>query len=246
KKRIEKKAQDIRNKIKDILIKSNWSYGDAEKIANFNIFDQTAKADWFDPIWMFGLDDGFDIVIGNPPYVRQEKIKPIKTLLKKQGYKVFSSTADLYVYFYEKGYNLLKDNGVFCYITSNKWMRAKYGENLRKFLKKNTTLLKLVDFGGYRVFAQTVDTCIVEFLKEKPNKEHEFLYAIVPSDIENPIAYIKENLKSMKQQKLSDNAWTLAEEKVLALKEKIERIGKPLKDWNVKIYRGILTGYNKA
>ncbi|WP_297889707.1 Eco57I restriction-modification methylase domain-containing protein [Sulfurihydrogenibium sp.] len=246
KKRIEEKAKKIKQRIGELLLSSGWSTNDVEKIINFDIFSQTAKADWFDPQWMFGLNDGFDIVIGNPPYVRQERIKDLKPILKTKGYKTFTGTADLYVYFFEKGYNLLKEKGVLSYIVSNKWIRAKYGEKLRKFLKENTTLIKLVDFGGYRVFAQTVDTCIVLFRKQKPPKDWTLYYAVVPSDTKKPIEYINQNWKSILQNKLSDKAWTLGNENVLALKEKIEQIGKPLKDWDVKIYFGIKTGFNDA
>ncbi len=244
--RLKEKAERIKQELKNILQKLGFPSDTTEKIVNFDIFSQTAKADWFDLEWMFGIEDGFDIVIGNPPYVRQEKIKNLKPVLKAQGYKTFEGTADLYVYFYEKGYELLKEGGVLSFISSNKWLRTIYGQKLRKFLKENTTLLKLVDFNGYKVFAQTVDTCIMEFLKKKPSPNHEFSYAIVPSDTEDPIEYIKNNQKNMKQEKLSDNAWTLGDEKVLALKEKIEKVGKPLKDWDVKIYRGVLTGFDKA
>ncbi len=246
KKRLEEKGKDIRQKLKDELKKFGYSTDAVEKIANFNIFSQTEKADWFDPEWMFGVEDGFDIVIGNPPYVRQERIKTLKPVLQKQGYKTYTSTADLYVYFYEKGYQLLKEKGVLSFITSNKWFRAKYGQGLRRFLKENTSIVNIVDFGGYQVFAQTVDTCIVIFRKEKPPKDWTFKYCTTPSDIENPTEYINKNWQEMKQEKLSDNAWTLAEDKVLALKEKIEKIGKPLKEWDVKIYRGVLTGFNEA
>ncbi len=246
KKRLEEKANKIRQEIKESLKKLGFPNETIEKIANFNIFSQTEKADWFDPEWMFGVEDGFDIVIGNPPYVRQERIKTLKPVLQKQGYKTYTSTADLYVYFYEKGYQLLKEKGVLSFITSNKWFRAKYGQGLRRFLKENTSIVNIVDFGGYQVFAQTVDTCIVTFRKEKPPKDWTFKYCTTPSDIENPTEYINKNWQEMKQEKLSDNAWTLAEDKVLALKEKIEKIGKPLKEWDVKIYRGVLTGFNEA
>ncbi|MBO8144565.1 MAG: Eco57I restriction-modification methylase domain-containing protein [Thermodesulfobacterium sp.] len=245
KKRLQEKAQAIRQRIKELLIKNQWGEETAKKIAEFDIFDQTATADWFDPEWMFGVEDGFDIVIGNPPYVRQERIKELKPILKTQGYKTFVSTADIYVYFYEKGFNFLKTDGILCFISSNKWMRAKYGELLRKFLKENTQVLKLIDFSGYRVFAQTVDTCIVLF-KKKSGEENKISFAVVNSDIKNPIEYIQENWKLLSQEKLSPHAWILADEKILALKEKIEKIGKPLKEWNVRIYRGVLTGFNEA
>jgi len=124
-------------------------------------------------------------------------------------------------------------------------MRAKYGENLRRFLKGNTKVLKLIDFSGYRVFAQTVDTCIVLFKKEK-GEENRVTFAVVNSDVQNPIEYVKETWNSCLEKKLSSRTWILADEKILALKEKIERIGKPLKEWDVKIYRGVLTGFNEA
>ncbi|QWK12488.1 MAG: Eco57I restriction-modification methylase domain-containing protein [Aquificota bacterium] len=251
KKRIQDRAKAIREEIKQELERIGYSNDTAQKIAEFDIFDQLARADWFDPEWMFGVDDGFDIVIGNPPYVRQEKIKNLKPDLQKQKYEVFTSTADLYVYFYEKGYKLLKDKGILSFITSNKWMRAKYGKALREFLKNNTTILEIIDFGGYPVFEQTVDTSIVLFRKEKPTADHCLRYAIVPSDLKNhsqAIEYIKSQLKTNRllQSKLSESAYTLADDRVLKLKEKIERIGKALKEWDVKIYRGIITGFNDA
>ena len=195
---------------------------------------------------VFAEKDGFDIVIGNPPYVRQEKIKSIKPLIERQNYTVYTSTADIYVYFYEKGYQLLRDGGILSFISSNKWMRAKYGESLRKFLKNNTVVLKIIDFSGYRVFKQTVDTNIILFRKEKPAKEHSVNFIEIKSDIKNVIEYVNQNLQPIPQEKLYYNTWTLADEKVLVIKEKIERIGKPLKEWDVKIYRGILTGFNEA
>ncbi|MGC8965164.1 MAG: Eco57I restriction-modification methylase domain-containing protein, partial [Brevinematia bacterium] len=152
-----------------------------------------------------------------------------------------------YVYFYEKGIELLKDKGILSYITSNKWLRAKYGENLRKYLKENTKIIKIIDFSGYSVFKQTVDTNIIILQKEKPTQDWEFEFVEVKDDsIDNVIDYIKNNYGKMKQKDLSDNGWTFGDEKVLDLKKKIEKVGKPLKDWNVKIYRGVLTGFNEA
>jgi adenine-specific DNA-methyltransferase len=182
--RLEGQDRELREKLAKLLESQGWDNEDTQKIASFDILDPTARADWFDPEWMFGVD-GFDIVIRNPPYVRQEKIKEEKPLLQKQGYEVFTSTADLYVYFYEKGYKILKQGGILAYITSNKWMRAKYGEKLRRFLKENTTILKLIDFSGYRVFEQTVDTCILLFKKEKPPKGHSFKFLEVKSNVES-------------------------------------------------------------
>jgi adenine-specific DNA-methyltransferase len=244
---LQNEDRELREKLKKALIRGGWGDQVAEKIVKFDIFDQNASTDWFDPEWMFGVRDGFDIVIGNPPYVRQEKIRPIKPILQEQNYKVFISTADLYVYFYEKGYKLLKEQGILAYITSNKWMRAKYGENLRKFFKLKTTILEIIDFGGYRVFEQTVDTNILIFRKQKPFNEHVFEFLDVKSNVEGIEKYLTGgDWQTMYQNKLSVNAWTLGDESVLSLKEKIEKVGKPLKEWDVKIYRGVVTGYNDA
>jgi len=95
---------------------------------------------------------GFNVVIGNPPYVRQEKIKELKPRLKAEDYKSYNGTADLYIYFFEKGFNLLKDKGVLSYITSNKYIRAKYGKEFRKFVLDNASILEYMDFNGVKVF----------------------------------------------------------------------------------------------
>jgi uncharacterized LabA/DUF88 family protein len=192
--------------------------------------------------------DGFDIVIANPPYIKQQKIKDQKSYLEMQGYKVFSGTADLYVYFYEKGYELLKKGGILTFISSNKWMRAKYGEKLRKFIKENTLIKELIDFGGYRVFTATVDTNIIIFEKSEFDSTNEFFYLNIGDDFDGVhlSQYFNEKASVMSQKDLNDSGWTLAEDKVLSLKKKIDKIGKPLKYWDVEIYRGILTGFNDA
>ncbi len=190
---------------------------------------------------------GFDVVIANPPYVRQEKIKEYKPFLQKARYKVFNSTSDLYTYFYEKAYDILKEKGHLCFISSNKWMRARYGEKLREFFKGNTKVINLIDFGGYPVFEATVDTNIILIQKIKADKEHRVKYANVQSKIDGDIVdYIEKSQNTIYQEKLDNKCWTLAGERILKLKEKIESIGKPLKEWDVKIYFGIKTGFNKA
>lgn len=247
----EKIKEDYRNlveKLKQSFENEGFPSNITEKIIKYDPFDTNIASSWFNPEWMFGIKEGFDIVIANPPYIRHEKIKDQKEDLKKQGYKVFNSTSDLYTYFYEKGYDLLKDNGILAFISSNKWMRAKYGENLRKFLKEKTILKELIDFGGYKVFDATVDTNIIIFEKGKVQDKNEFWYLNVENDFDGKdiVEYFNRKGNVIEQADLSDSAWTLADDKVLALKKKIENIGKPLKDWNVKIYRGILTGFNDA
>ncbi len=186
---------------------------------------------------VFTNQDGFDIVLGNPPYIRQESIKEFKPKFK-DSYQVFTGTADIYTYFYEKGFNLLSNDGHLCYITSNKWMRAKYGEKLRQFFKQQTRLKQIIDFEGKQVFASaTVDTNIL--LTSKTGNNQDFNYQKQLPNETNP-------LFTMAIEDLSDNAYTLQPPAILALKNKIEQIGTPLKEWDIKIYRGVLTGFNEA
>ncbi|WP_072221148.1 class I SAM-dependent DNA methyltransferase [Campylobacter coli] len=200
------------------------------------------------------LDDdgnfkGFDLIIGNPPYIRQEEIKELKNTLSK-NYKVYKGTADIYTYFYELGFNVLKENGILSFITSNKYTRAGYGEALREFLLKNTCILKYIDLNGIKVFdSATVDTSILSFEKIKI-KENTFKYLSLNNELlknyDFEISAIKEFL-NISQNSLSKESFTFSDENTSVLKAKIERIGTPLKEWQgLDIYRGILTGYNEA
>lgn len=200
------------------------------------------------------LDDdgnfkGFDLIIGNPPYIRQEEIKELKNTLSK-NYKVYKGTADIYTYFYELGFNVLKENGILSFITSNKYTRAGYGEALREFLLKNTCILKYIDLNGIKVFdSATVDTSILSFEKIKI-KENTFKYLSLNNELlknyDFEISAIKEFL-NISQNSLSKESFAFNDESTNALKTKIEKLGTPLKDWHgLNIYRGILTGYNEA
>ena len=120
---------------------------DAKQLASWSPYDQNATADFFDVDWMFGITDGFDIVIGNPPYIQLQKDGgKLATLYENEGFESFAKTGDIYCLFYEKGFDLLKPGAHLCYITSNKWMRAGYGEKLRDFFAKNTNPKMLIDF----------------------------------------------------------------------------------------------------
>ncbi|EDO9409028.1 class I SAM-dependent DNA methyltransferase [Campylobacter coli] len=201
------------------------------------------------------LDDdgnfkGFDLIIGNPPYIRQEELKELKPYLAK-NYKVYKGTSDIYTYFYELGFNVLKDRGgVLSYITSNKYTRAGYGEALREFLLKNVKVLEYTDLNGIKVFdSATVDTSILCFEKSK-SKDNKFKYLALSNEILKTCAYdigLYKDFAEFSQNSLSKESFTFSDENTSALKAKIERIGTPLKEWyGFNIYRGILTGYNEA
>lgn len=197
------------------------------------------------------LDDegnflGFDCIIGNPPYIRQEHIKDLKPLLQKQYQDFYNSSSDIYTYFFALALNLLKEKGFSAFITSNKYARAKYGTKLRELLLKKTTIVSYMELNALKkVFeSATVDTSIISFIKQPPLKESEFNYY-------EPTENDKENLKNtpsllMRQNALSTESFIFANTTLLDLRDKIEQSGTPLKDWGIQIYRGILTGCNEA
>ncbi|GAA9913354.1 class I SAM-dependent DNA methyltransferase [Helicobacter pylori] len=196
------------------------------------------------------LDDegdflGFDCIIGNPPYIRQEQIREIKPLLQKQYQNFYNSTADIYTYFFALSYHLLKEKGFNAFITSNKYARAKYGAKLRELLFKKTTLVSYMELNALKVFeSATVDTSIMNFIKQTPPKENSFkYYEPTPND--------KDDLKntpslSMKQNALLTESFIFANTSLLDLRDKMESVGTPLKDWDIQINYGIKTGANEA
>jgi len=195
------------------------------------------------------FDIEFDVVIGNPPYVRHEKIKDLKPLLQKSSYKSYNGTADLYIYFFEQGYRLLKDNGILSYITSNKYTRAKYGKEFREFVLANTKILEYIDFNGVKVFeSATVDTSILSYQKSK-EKESSFLYCSIDEKYKKgtPLEkFVTQKGFEYPQSDLSVESFSFSSPKELAIKKKIEKIGIPLKDWDININYGIKTGFNEA
>ncbi|RVY16622.1 class I SAM-dependent DNA methyltransferase [Helicobacter pylori] len=196
------------------------------------------------------LDDegdflGFDCIIGNPPYIRQEHIKDLKPLLQKQYQDFYNSTADIYTYFFALSYHLLKEKGFNAFITSNKYARAKYGAKLREWLLKKTTIVSYMELNALKVFeSATVDTSIMNFIKQTPPKESVFKYYEPTENDKNDLESTPH--LSMKQNALSTESFIFANATLLDLRDKMENIGTPLKDWDIQIYRGILTGANEA
>ncbi|WQW39353.1 class I SAM-dependent DNA methyltransferase [Helicobacter pylori] len=226
-----------------LLIKIKECYETLENLKNSKAFE-----------WHFEfpevLDDegnflGFDCIIGNPPYIRQEHIKDLKPLLQKQYQDFYNSTADIYTYFFALAYHLLKEKGFSAFITSNKYARAKYGAKLRELLLKKTTIVSYMELNALKVFeSAAVDTSIIHFIKQAPLKESGFkYYEPTPND--------KDDLKStphllMKQNALSTESFIFANATLLDLRDKIESVGTPLKDWGIQINYGIKTGANEA
>lgn len=226
-----------------LLIKIRECYEILENLRNSNAFEW--RFEFPEVLNDEGDFSGFDCIIGNSPYIRQEHIKDLKPLLEKQYHDFYNSTADIYTYFFALAFHLLKEKGFSAFITSNKYARAKYGAKLREWLLKKTTLVSYMELNALKVFeSAAVDTSIMNFIKQTPPKESDFKYY-------EPTENDKNDLKStpsltMKQNTLSTESFIFANTTLLDLRDKMEGVGTPLKDWGIQIYRGILTGANEA
>ncbi len=222
---------------------------EADSIAQWDPYDQNAKADWFDSELMFGVTDGFDVVIGNPPYIQlQKEGGRLADIYQDAGFDAFTRMGDIYCLFYERGIRLLTQAGHLCYITSNKWMRAGYGKKLRDYFVTHTQPIQLLDMGP-DVFDATVDTNILLLQSSTSLTLAGFEAVTIGTDFDRQInnisRYLIDNGTSM-EIPAKGEPWAILSSAELNLKRKIEDVGKPLKDWDVNIYRGIVTGCNEA
>jgi hypothetical protein len=210
-----------------------------EEIGRINPFDWEKE---FPEIFQRG---GFSVVIGNPPYVRQEGLGEFKGYFQKH-YKVYQGTADLYAYFIERGVSLLQEGGIFSYIVANKWMRANYGQPLRAWLKEQY-IEEIIDFGDLQIFqGATTYPCIIRITKSKPHTSFD-VTQVKTLDFQNLSDYVKENHYSVNQLALDDKGWSLTDERTQALLSRLKESGISLNDYvSGKIYRGVLTGLNEA
>ncbi|MBV5310217.1 Eco57I restriction-modification methylase domain-containing protein, partial [Chromatium okenii] len=245
---------DLRDELAQLLQADQFVAAETvAQLVHWNPFDQNTAAGFFDAQWMFQMNGGFDIVIGNPPYVRQEAIKHLKDAFKK-NYACFTGTADLYVYFFERAVTLLKPNGVLSFITSNKWYRAKYGTNLRKWLNQHTRLQQVLDFGDEAVFTAIAYPTIViatrrpaEVIKPAADEQIRVLNWAQQAPIETfPAVFAAESFE-VAQAELKDEGWQLEPPLQRQLLARIRQAGTPLGQYvHGRFYRGILTGLNEA
>ena len=244
----KKRDKELREKLAKVLAaECGLDQASARRVAKFDIYDQNTRSDWFDAEQMFGVADGFDVVIGNPPYVRHESIGAQKEALRRIYQSDTNGTSDLFIYFYLRGLSLAKQGGHLCYISSNKLMRVGYGEKTRQFLMQNAALKIVVDFGELPVFEAGVDPMIL-LAKRSNRRQREIVAAVIKNEAD--IARIRETVAEkgfpVRLSDLSAECWTFAPPRVHRLLQKIKSAGIPLGQYVRRIRRGIVTGRNDA
>jgi hypothetical protein len=199
---------------------------------------------WFKDVFDKG---GFDVIIGNPPYRQLQKMGKEADDLQNAGYETFIRTGDIYCLFYEQGNNLLRPSGNLCFITSNKWMNAAYGLNLRKYLLQETNPTLLIDFSKAVIFpAAVVFVNILQFKKEKNKNVLLGIKAQIDFQIgKSPLhEYILQNTVILSD--VNEDNWAVVEKQDFEITNRIDEIGIPLKKWDLQFFRGITSGFNDA
>ena len=243
-KREDKKLRRaLAKELKDIGMPAD----DAEKIAHWDPYDQNASADWFDPEWMFGVTDGFDVVIGNPPYISHDKIpKQLKTGIKDR-YQSYEPFADVYCYFIEKAIGLQNQQGILSFITSNSYLRAEYGAPIRKLLKNENMLLRVLNIEDSQVFESVIVNVAIIVSRKSTNLTDDFCIVVNSPFSGNSFEdFIKSNGFHYPQAYFNSRSWNLVEPKFVELQKKLESSGKTLEQLRTKIRLGIATGSNEA
>ena len=220
----------------------------ASKIANWDPYDQNASADWFDAEYMFGIRNGFDVIIGNPPYVSHDKIsKQIKAKIKND-YQSYQPFADVYCYFIEKAVELQSKRGILSFITSNSYLRAEYGAPIRSLLRSKNTLLRMLNIEDSQVFESAIVNVAIIVSRKSINSFDDFCI-VVNSPFSGDISFedfVKIKGFTYSQMQFNSKSWNLVEPKLVELQKKLESSGKTLEQLKTKIRLGIATGSNEA
>lgn len=246
KKKYRERDKELRNELAKLLEIDGFKLEATKLMAAWDPYDQNRSAGFLDNEWMFGLPKGFDIIIGNPPYVSIQRLDDT-TSLRKAGYDTFEKTGDLYSLFYEQGINLLRDKGILCYITSNKWINANYGKSTRKYFSSKTNPLVLIDFAKVKIF-ESATVFVNILLTEKAKNKNRLMACAIQGD-QLPDTDLREyfNANKFELKDLNEGIWKVSNNEANKINSIIEGVAVPLSEWtNVRFFRGITSGLNEA
>lgn len=240
------KSKDLRAELSAELQIIGMPAGDAARIANWDPYDQNASANWFSEDYMFGVSHGFDIVIGNPPYIQLQRDNGrLAKRYKSAGFTTFVRSGDIYQLFYERGCRLLSaQKGILAYITSNSWMKSLYGKTTRRYLTESHTPLYLVDMGK-DVFGAIVDTNIL-LLREHSTGSSTRTIPGIDMDKSDNERFVPHRIESGHILLASDRPWSILSRIEWDIMDKMGAKGTRLADWDLVIHYGIKTGCNDA
>lgn len=240
------KEKDIETDVKKLKSKIQEIEKEIQEIKDSKIYQNAFE-------WRFDfpevLDEngkflGFDLIIGNPPYIRHEEIKHLKVQLSRD-FKIYNSSADILTYFFELGNNILIEKGVLSFIVSNKFFKVSFGANLRSYLTENTSIQHIIEFDKVSIFSEaTVKAAIINTIKS--NAKNKFFYIDIKELPDNLEKLVLTDGKEFDQTEHNSNQWIFETEAHSKISDKIYKKGTPLSEWDLKIYRGLLTGYNEA
>ena len=240
---LRQQDKEIREKLEQELISVGFGKENARLLSTWDPYDKNRSAEFFDAEWMFGIKDGFDIVIGNPPYLRVQGLRANyekESKIYEQKFKCATGRFDFYVLFMEMGYSILKRNGILSYILPHKFINADFGKGIRKFIYDNKALRYLVHFGEEQVFGKaSVYTCIIGL--SYGNKEFSFAQ-VNPKEIENGIQFEKIDEEML----ASIDKWNISFSDDNKILDKLNLLPYRVKDVFKGIYQGIVSGDNKA
>ena len=249
KERMRDDDQKLRASLARRLEQAAFPPGDARKIAAWDPADQSIMADtkdatdWFDPEFMFGVRDGFDVVISNPPYAQLQKDGGrLGRLYEDAGYETFVRTGDIYQLFYERGLQLLVKGGLLSYITSNSWLKAEYGKSTRRHMSANIGVMRLLEMGKDVFENVIVDASILIGRAGKTGQPG----AAVDMDRLSDKTFPPEEKHWSEFYPDAETPWSILSPLERSVMDKMQQKGTPLEEWDVQINRGIITGYNEA
>ncbi len=245
--RYRQRDAELRSEISALLKRDGFPNETTEKIAHWDPYNQNASANFFGPEWMFGITEGFDVIIGNPPYISHDKIsKQLKTKIKN-SYQSYQPFADIYCYFIEKAIDLQNEAGILSFITSNSYLRAEYGAPIRSLLYNRNTLIRMLNIEDSQVFESAIVNVSIIVSRKPINSSDDF--CIVVNSLFSGDSFedfVSVNGFSYPQVYFDSKSWNLAEPKLVELQKKLEVSGKTLEELNTKIRLGIATGSNEA